>query len=107
VSWLVSSDAGYVTGQTIGVNGGVWLKAARPDGRAPGLGDRRRVQDRAGHDPAAAGRGRPGGGGRPAAAAGRRSRLGAIVNIASTAASADAAYLTATAIPADGGSTAI
>jgi NAD(P)-dependent dehydrogenase (short-subunit alcohol dehydrogenase family) len=25
VAWLVSSDAGYVTGQTIGVNGGIWL----------------------------------------------------------------------------------
>jgi NAD(P)-dependent dehydrogenase (short-subunit alcohol dehydrogenase family) len=25
VAWLVSPDAGYVTGQTIGVNGGIWL----------------------------------------------------------------------------------
>jgi 3-oxoacyl-[acyl-carrier protein] reductase len=25
VAWLVSPDAGYVTGQTIGVNGGLWL----------------------------------------------------------------------------------
>ena len=25
VAWLVSTDAGYVTGQTIGVNGGIWL----------------------------------------------------------------------------------
>ena len=25
VSWLISPGAGYVTGQTIGVNGGVWL----------------------------------------------------------------------------------
>jgi NAD(P)-dependent dehydrogenase (short-subunit alcohol dehydrogenase family) len=25
VAWLVSPDAGYVTGQTIGVNGGIWF----------------------------------------------------------------------------------
>jgi NAD(P)-dependent dehydrogenase (short-subunit alcohol dehydrogenase family) len=25
VAWLVSADAGYVTGQTIGVNGGIWF----------------------------------------------------------------------------------
>jgi NAD(P)-dependent dehydrogenase (short-subunit alcohol dehydrogenase family) len=25
VAWLVSADASYVTGQTIGVNGGIWL----------------------------------------------------------------------------------
>lgn len=25
VAWLVSADAAYVTGQTIGVNGGIWL----------------------------------------------------------------------------------
>ncbi|MDR2988632.1 MAG: SDR family oxidoreductase, partial [Nocardiopsaceae bacterium] len=25
VTWLLSADSGYVTGQTIGVNGGVWL----------------------------------------------------------------------------------
>ena len=25
ITWLISADAGYVTGQTIGVNGGVWL----------------------------------------------------------------------------------
>jgi 3-oxoacyl-[acyl-carrier protein] reductase len=25
VAWLVSPDAGYVTGQTIGVNGGIWV----------------------------------------------------------------------------------
>jgi NAD(P)-dependent dehydrogenase (short-subunit alcohol dehydrogenase family) len=25
VAWLISPDAGYVTGQTIGVNGGIWL----------------------------------------------------------------------------------
>jgi NAD(P)-dependent dehydrogenase (short-subunit alcohol dehydrogenase family) len=25
VTWLLSPDSAYVTGQTIGVNGGVWL----------------------------------------------------------------------------------